>query len=437
MDTRIYFNNTLDTVKKLIFIFLLMNVALCLFTLIKSSMSFFDSIILYSLTMIWSVIFIVCVVKFKKEWVTGLLIVFMIEAGVMFQSIMIPDGATKIPLFLFAGTFAGLAFILFQRLFYKFHERFHYVYEILSLLGVVGCFGLLLTIGYDPNGSGVALWIRIGGFTLQLSEFMKLFLLMFFSSMFSNQMDMNKKFIVNTVVLLLSCGLFAILNELGTILILILVYSIACFIYYPHKYALYNLLFMVALLAIGTLVIVVERCFLTDQLGKISVLCSKLAERVLAVINPEAGRYTYAYQITQGKEGIVLGGMFGSKLSPQNLFAKESDMAIAALCNNCGLVCTLLLMFFYAVCAFLNLKLISSREKLNQLHQVQNVLFILTFTVQSFYCGFANLGFLPLTGIPIPFLSYGGSAYIITLVYFFSILFLDNNYKEGRKRYES
>lgn len=459
MDSRVYLKNELDSVKKLIIIFLLINFALFIFTIFKARLAFLDTLQLYLLVMLWASAFMLVVVACKKDWVVGLFIIFMVEFGVMVQSTTLKLNATgeyatsayqalDIPKFLLVGSIVGIVFVLFHRFIYKDHQKYHYLYEIASA-------GLALTIGIfllvkGSSANGAQLWITIiPGFSFQGTEFIKLLLLLFFASMFTNGLDVKKRYFISLIVLTIFFGIFALLNEFGTIMILFIVFSLACFIYLPKKYAWTNLGLMFLLLLLGLLVmkIICDPLYEADlQLqaqgltpnvvmglkGKIY----KVYLRIVSCLDPWNCLADASYHINQAKKGMMLGGLFGHHYRPNGIYSAEADMAIAALTNSSGCILTIAVMFFFSASAILNLNMIAHRQNQKGLHQAQNMLFILSFVVQSFYCAFANIGYMPLTGIPIAFISNGGTAYILVLVYFFSILFLDDNYPEGRKRYE-
>lgn len=452
MDSRVYLKNEIDSVKKLIMIFLLINLALFIFTVFRAKLAFLDTLQLYLLVMLWASAFMLVVVASKKDWVVGLFIIFMVEFGVLVQSTTLKLNATGeyaqsayqalgIPKFLLVGSIVGIIFVLFHRFIYKEHQKYHYIYEI-ATLGSALVMGLFLVIkGFSANGA--QLWISIiPGFSFQGTELIKLLLLMFFASMFTNGLDVKKQYLTSLIVLIVFFGIFALLNEFGTIMILFIVFSISCFIYFPKKYAWMNLGSMIVVLLLGLLVMKIlcdplyNQGLNVTQVGGLLGKIYKVYLRFVSCIDPWNCLPDAAYHINQAKKGMMLGGLFGHHYRPIGIYSAEADMAIAALTNSSGCVLTIAVMFFFCATAILNLNMIGHRKNQNGLHQVQNMLFILSFIVQSFYCAFANIGYVPLTGIPIAFISNGGTAYIVVLVYFFSILFLDDNYAEGRKNYE-
>ena len=168
------------------------------------------------------------------------------------------------------------------------------------------------------------------------------------------------------------------------------------------------------------LLVVVLAAVLIFLIAWFSVLKSYQKERILTTLNPNKDPLGYSYNLIQSKIAIGSGGFWGkgpghgSQGQLNFLPEKHNDFIFALLAEEWGLVGVMFLLVVYALFFHRLIKLI--------LLSANNFfrLFIAGFAVMIFSqlvinIGM-NLGLVPITGISLPFLSYGGSNLLINFV---------------------
>jgi len=141
--------------------------------------------------------------------------------------------------------------------------------------------------------------------------------------------------------------------------------------------------------------------------------------RILAWLNPEAYADDASFQITQGLYAIGSGGLFGKGLgkSTQKMgFVPESqnDMIFSVICEELGIFGALMLLFLVAILLWRMWKLYHDTEDIFGKLIIAGVM--AHIGVQTFVNMGVVSGLLPNTGVPLPFISYGGSSIMMTLL---------------------
>ena len=140
--------------------------------------------------------------------------------------------------------------------------------------------------------------------------------------------------------------------------------------------------------------------------------------RITAYINPAQDRLGTGYQIIQSKIAIGSGQLLGKGLGQGTqsqlrfLPEAESDFIFAAIAENLGFVGAGLLIILYAA---LILRILGFSQKQNRFAQMIVVGAVTILSVQMFINIGMNLGLVPVTGITLPLVSYGGSSLLSTL----------------------
>ena len=295
------------------------------------------------------------------------------------------------------GAFVGLAYAPPDL---GFLRRYKYV-----LLGG----GLLLTaltllFGTNPGGAGPRLWLGCCGFYLQPSEPLKLLLVIYLSAYLTDRLPLRLRFfpmLVPTIfVMALALLLLIVQRDLGTASIFILLYTAVLFLATNRRRVL--IASAVALVLAG-----LTGFFFID------VVHARL-ESWLNPWNDPSGR---SYQIIQSLLAIANGGLFGRGPgigNPGLVPVAHSDFVFSAIGEEMGLLGT-----FAVLAAF---GLILARGLLAALHAKDRFQRLLAIGVTS-YLGLqalviigGNLRLLPLTGVTLPFVSYGGSSLLTSFI---------------------
>ena len=174
------------------------------------------------------------------------------------------------------------------------------------------------------------------------------------------------------------------------------------------------------------------RAFLHQTLG----MPTYQMNRILAWLNPFDYAQTITFQQAQGQLAIASGGLLGQGFNVSNLLipVRESDMIFTVIAEDFGFVggLCLLLLYMFLVYKMLRITLKSN----NQFYTYISTGFIMMLVFHIFENIGAVTGILPLTGIPLPFISQGGSAIVSNLIGIGLLLSMShqNRVSEERKK---
>ncbi|MDK4212931.1 FtsW/RodA/SpoVE family cell cycle protein [Staphylococcus warneri] len=297
---------------------------------------------------------------------------------------------------------------------------------------MIGIFVLLLiTLVIGKNINGSKSWINLGFMNLQASELLKIAIILYLPFMIEKKMPAvrNKiKLISAPIILVASCvALVFLQKDVGqTLLILIIFFSI---MFYAgigvHNVLKYGVMVAIAGILISVLVLIA------------GLLPSYLEARFSILTNPFSAESGTGYHISNSLMAIGNGGLFGRGLGNSimklgYLPEPHTDFIFAVICEELGLVgglFVILLEFFIVYRAF-------------QLANKTNSYFYKLVCVGiASYIGsqtFVNLGgisaTIPLTGVPLPFISFGGSAMISLSIAMGLLLITAKQIKMDEKR---
>jgi len=262
---------------------------------------------------------------------------------------------------------------------------------------------------------GAARWIKLGPISFQPSEFLKLSFILYLASWLESRTE--KRFTPTTkklargfsqtfIAFLAVMGIISIFlifqPDISTLLIIILV---ATLMYFLARTPFWHSIVTTLIIVFGFLVLI--------------KIAPYRFNRILAFLNPELDPMGIGYQIKQALIAIGSGGIWGSGLglSVQKLgFLPHSisDSIFAIFAEETGFIGSFILVLLYLIFFWRGLKIgKQSPEKFSKF-----CAFGITFwiTLQAFVNIGSMIGILPLTGIPLPFISYGGSALISELI---------------------
>ncbi len=265
---------------------------------------------------------------------------------------------------------------------------------------------LFFTIFFAERTRGVYSWINIGAFNFQPAEFIKIVLVIILAKYFSIKNAGDFRYVVISGIYSgILIALIALQPDFGMAAIFLIIWvsmSIAGGMKLKHLAVVF-----VILAGIGVL----SWNFVLKDYQK---------DRVTTFLQPEKDPLGRGYNVIQSKIAIGSGGIngkgFGHGTQSQLNFLPEkySDFIFAALAEESGFLGVMLLFFLFG-CVFRQIFLTIKR-----INDSFGKLLIFGFGVMIF-CNFfiniaANLSLLPVTGVPLPFISYGGSSLLATLL---------------------
>jgi cell division protein FtsW (lipid II flippase) len=316
--------------------------------------------------------------------VIGLAVIYRIDQSLAVKQVM-----------WFALGVAGFIIIVVMLPDLKRFAKYKYFYLVLTIIFM----GASLLIGTEELGAKN--WIKIGGFSFQPSEFGKLFLVTYLATALKDYK--NRKDLIEPAIVVMAClGFMMLQKDLGTALI---VFAISVTILYiatsKFKYVIVCLLLFV----IG---------------GYISYkLFGHVRVRVMIWKNPWAYANGDGYQIVQSLIAISWGGLFGRGIGfdyPQYIPVNVSDFIFTVICEELGIILGLGLIIIYFLLFYRCMRAAVLVE--DNFSRLVAVGYSAIIASQALVILGGVINLIPLTGITLPLISYGGTSMLIT---FFSL----------------
>jgi rod shape determining protein RodA len=296
------------------------------------------------------------------------------------------------------GLGLGLMTMLFD---YRMLRAYAPIVYVASLVGLVA---VLSPLGTSINGAQA--WILLpGGFSIQPSEFVKVALVVGVSMLLAERRDAETEPGVPDILLALGIaavplGLVMLQPDLGTAVVMgMIVLGILAV-------AGTSLKWLGALLAAGALA-----AFAAVQLG---VLDKYQIDRLLAFTNPDLDPQGIGYNTNQARIAVGSGGVFGtglfqgSQTSGAFVPEQQTDFIFTVVGEELGFIGSTVLIVLFAVVLWRALHIAMRAEDLFGALVATGV--VCWFTFQMFENVGMVIGIMPVTGVPLPFVSYGGSS---------------------------
>jgi cell division protein FtsW len=284
----------------------------------------------------------------------------------------------------------------------------YHVWRRLATPILVTSFILLLIVflpGIGKSAKGAARWINLGFFQLQPSELVKISYILYLAAWFERRGD-RMKFIQEgllpfVVLLIPVVGILMLQRDLGTLLVVLVTAGIMFFV----SGAPYSHLGIGVLSGIGLIALLI-------------IVQPYRMQRLETFLNPSADKLGSGYHINQALLAVGSGGAWGKgfgKSLQKYLYLPEphTDSIFAIITEELGFFRALLVLAVIGLVAYRGYQ-IASRAP-DDFGRMAAFGITSWFLFQSIINLGAILGLLPLTGVPLPFISYGGTALIISL----------------------
>lgn len=279
-------------------------------------------------------------------------------------------------------------------------KRLKYLWLLFGLLLI----GLTFWIGVNPSGTGPARWLNAFGVYFQPSEPLKLFLLVYIAAFFADQVKPNTSLLSSILPTLIIIAITAVMlmsqRDLGTAALFLGFYVLMLAVSTNSR----KYLWIVPLLAITAIVI----GYFTLDIVK---------TRVDIWLNPWLNTSGSSYQISQAQIAIASGGLFGAGPglgSPGFVPVAVSDFVFTAIAEETGLLGTSALLLLFAIVIIRGINIALASKTTYGRYLAFGISMFLALQSLWIICG--NLGLLPLTGVTLPFISYGGSSLLTSLM---------------------
>lgn len=294
-------------------------------------------------------------------------------------------------------------------------------WALIVFVGTLLMLVAVLVLGIDAKGA--QRWLNLGFIRLQPSELMKLILPLMLAAYLSDKhLPPSWKSIgVSMLILVVPVLLVAMQPDLGTA-ILISVAGILVLFLAGLSWRLIASLFALCLAALPVLWMLMH---------------DYQQNRVRTFLNPESDPLGTGWNIIQSKTAIGSGGLFGkgwlegTQSRLEFLPEKHTDFIIAVLAEEAGLIGVGLLLLLYSLIIWRGMFIAFNAEDTFSRLLASSI--ILTFFVYVFVNLGMVSGLLPVVGIPLPLVSYGGTASLAVLVGF-GVLMSIHTHKSGKTK---
>jgi rod shape determining protein RodA len=275
-------------------------------------------------------------------------------------------------------------------------------------LTMLGLLAVLSPLGSDINGAHA--WIELpGGFQVEPSEFAKIALIMMTAMIMSRRGGARPG--VKALLLALGCaapllGLVVIEPALGVALVLVAVVA-GMIVMSGIRLRIIAAFTLIAALSV-------------TAAGGLHLLKSYQLQRFTSFLHPAADQSSVGYNAAQAKIAVGSGGMFGQGLFHGQLVAgnfvpaQQTDFIFTVAGEELGFVGTIIIVFLLGVVIVRALRIASRAE--DQFGMLIATGIAVWFAFQSFVNIGMTIGIMPITGLPLPFLSYGGSAVFADMI---------------------
>lgn len=263
----------------------------------------------------------------------------------------------------------------------------------LFLLGIVFLPKLGVSLG------GATRWIKLGPVFIQPSEFLKITFLIYLASWLASrtspQKGRNQTLIAFFIIIAVLSAFLIFQPDIGTLGIII---TFSLIMYFLADTPVWHSI-LIILIGIIALVILVR-------------VAPYRADRILVFLNPEVDPMGIGYQIKQALISVGSGGISGIGLGmsrqkfgflPQTI----SDSVFAIFAEETGFIGSLILAIIFLIFAWRGFKI--ARKSEDRFQKILAAGITSWISIQAFINIGSMIGLLPLTGVPLPFISYGGS----------------------------
>lgn len=322
----------------------------------------------------------------KLDWRLLIPVLLLSLLGLFILGSIAPQQLFNQSLFL---AISALVFCLFAFTDFRVFFSLNYFLYLFSLLF------LFSPVLFGTHSRGALRWLQIGEFSLQPSEIVKPFLLITFSVLANS--SLTKKYFLLILSFLVPALIIFFQPDLGTVLVLMVGWITIFISKIPVK--------ALVTLALVVIFVVPASWFILRPYQK---------QRLITFVNPYQDPLGAGYHVIQSitavGSGQILGRGLGHGTQSQLRFLPEhyTDFVFASISEELGLIGAILILGLYLGLAHRLYIISQTITHPVASHFTLGVLSMLTF--QLFINIGMNMGIAPITGITLPFLSYGGSS---------------------------
>lgn len=293
-------------------------------------------------------------------------------------------------------------------------RRYKYVWLISGLLLTL----LTFVIGTYPGGSGPGLWLNLGSVYIQPSEILKLLLIIYLAAYLADtlkaRLRLAQLLAPSLILIAIAVLILVAQRDLGTATLFIILYTIVVYLASgKRRVLLISFIIVILALIAGYLV------FNVIQL------------RIEAWLNPWQDARNNSYQIVQSLIAVANGGLLGRGLglgSPAVIPVAHSDFIFPAILEEFGVAGGLALVMVLALFTLRGLTI--ALRAPNQFQRFLAAGLTSYIATQSILIMGGTIRLLPLTGVTLPFISYGGTSLVVSAASALLLMIISNQPKD-------
>jgi len=340
------------------------------------------------------------------DWILFSSVILLVIYGLVeIYSVSLSQGDASLANFKKQLVFSGIGLVLF--FVFSFLD-FNDLRETSVYLYFFGILTLLAVLFFGTTVRGTKGWFNLIGFNFQPVELIKIILILFLSYYYSRanfRFNSLKHFFISLGILLALVVLIMAQPDFGSAMILILLWLAMIF------FAGFSKKYLVILLLAGVIL---------GGAGWTFYLKPYQKERIVTFANPSSSPLDQGYNVTQAMIAVGAGRWlgrgigFGSQSQLKFLPESQNDFIFAVIAEELGFFGVILVLAFFVVFFY------RATASLRWVKEDFSTFFILgavsLIFIEMFINIGMNLGLLPVVGISLPFVSYGGSALISSLI---------------------
>ena len=344
-----------------------------------------------------------------------ILVLFFLTGCTVLYSASGGDASSLVKKHIYKFIFSIIIFISICLLNYKFINRFSFIFYLISISLLV----FLTLFGVASGGS--KRWISFSFFSIQPSEFAKIFLVLAVAKYYSEVSYVKNNSLIKSIfpIVLILIPFFLIANQpdLGTSLLLVA-----------------NGLSIIIISGISIWLIIIGFIIIVALIPITwNLLHNYQQNRILTFLNPENDPLGSGYHIAQSKIAIGSGGftgkgyMKGSQSQLEFIPEIHTDFVFSIFSEEFGFIGSFIIILLHLYLFFFGMK--SSFYANN----VFDKLVVFGLTINYFFYFLINIsmviGIVPVVGVPLPIISYGGSSMLAIIISFAIIQKININRK--------
>lgn len=298
-------------------------------------------------------------------------------------------------------------------------------YKVLKIYAkpiyIFSFFALILVLILGIESRGAVRWVEILGFRLQFSEVLKPFLAISLATYLSSIKNLNFTNFLTVFALLFPIGLLIFFQpDLGNAIIYGLIVLLTL-VYLGFSYKYFGLIFLPFLL-----IAPVFWGFMHDY----------QRQRLLTFINPASDPLGTSYNVIQSiiavGSGMIMGQGIGqgSQSSLRFLPERQTDFIFATISEQLGLIGVIIVLICFGFILYRILQIFLNTN--DKFCKIFCAIVFFTFLVQIFVNIGMNVGILPIVGVTLPFVSYGGSSLLSNFIFLAFLNSINKSSKENK-----